>query len=93
MTENKLKDARSRIDAIDAQMADLFAQRFAAVRDVIDYKIENRLPILDSGREKEILEKNVSRISDDDIRPYFRRWYQELMELSKEYQKQIREEK
>lgn len=93
MSENKLADARNRIDEIDAQIADLFTQRFAAVRDVIDYKIQNRLPILDSGREDEILEKNVSRISDEDIRPFFRMWYQDLLKLSKEYQKQIKEEK
>ena len=93
MSENKLMDARRRIDAIDAQMADLFTQRFAAVRDVIDYKIENRLPIFDSGREEVVLDQNAGRIDDEDIRPYFRAWYQELLKLSKEYQKQIKEEK
>ena len=93
MSENKLMDARNRIDEIDALMADLFTQRFAAVRDVIDYKIANRLPILDSGREEEVLEKNVSRIANEDIRPFFKAWYRELLRHSKEYQKQIKEEK
>ena len=63
---------RLAIDEIDARLAELFEKRFEVVRDIIDYKVENRLPILDSSREKQIIETNVSRIQDDDIRVYFR---------------------
>lgn len=82
-----------KIDTIDKQIAELFEERFNVVKDVIDYKIENRLPILNSGREKEITEKNTNRIQDEDIREYFKVWYEELLLLSKEYQKQIQDEK
>ena len=46
---NKLEQARTQIDAIDREMAKLYEARLDAVKDVIAYKIENDLPILDSG--------------------------------------------
>lgn len=90
---SRLDDDRKKIDRIDSQLAALFKERFNVVRDVIDYKIENRLPILNAGREKEIIEKNTKLIEDEDIREYFKVWYEELLLLSKEYQKQIQDEK
>ena len=48
---SRLDKDREKIDEIDAQIAKLFEERFETVRDVIDYKIENRLPILNSDRE------------------------------------------
>ncbi len=89
----RLEEDRNRIDEIDAQLADLFEKRFEVVRDIIDYKIENRLPILDSGREQAIIEKNAERIQDDDIRVYFRRLYIEMLSLSRDYQDDILKEK
>ncbi len=89
----RLEEDRNRIDEIDAQLADLFEKRFEVVRDIIDYKIENRLPILDSGREQAIIEKNAERIQDDDIRVYFRRLYTEMLSLSRDYQDDILKEK
>lgn len=88
----RLDKDRQKIDEIDEQIAKLFEERFDAVRDVIAYKIENRLPILNSDREKEITEKNVKRITDDDIKPYFKAWYNDLLALSKEFQKEIQDE-
>ena len=90
---SRLDEDRKKIDTIDKQIVELFEERFNVVKDVIDYKIENRLPILNSGREKEITEKNTNRIQDEDIREYFKVWYEELLLLSKEYQKQIQDEK
>lgn len=90
---SRLDEDRKMIDQIDRQIAELFEKRFEVVRDVIDYKIENRLPILNSGREAEITKKNTTIVRDEDIREYFKVWYEELLLLSKEYQKQIQEEK
>ncbi len=93
MSETKLDKARATIDEVDEQIAALFEKRFEAVRDVIDYKIENRLPIFDSSREEVIKEKNTARIQNPDIRPYYKVWYEDLLDLSKQYQKEIKEEK
>ncbi|MDO4414042.1 MAG: chorismate mutase [Erysipelotrichaceae bacterium] len=90
---SRLEDDRRQIDEIDAELAALFERRFAVVRDIIEYKIENRLPILDSSREKEIIEKNAARISDDDMRIYFRKLYMDMLDLSREFQDDIVKEK
>ena len=90
---NRLDEDWSRIDKIDAKLAELIEQRFTIVRDIIDYKIENRLPILDSGREQQIIETNTGRIQDDDIRIYFKRLYTDMLGLSREFQDEILKEK
>ena len=84
---------RLEIDSIDAEIARLIEKRFTVVRDIIDYKIENRLPILDSGREQQIIEKNTDRIQDDDIRIYFKRLYTDMLALPREFQDDILREK
>ena len=42
-----LDDARKRINAIDADMARLFEERMQAVEDVIRYKQEHQMQVLD----------------------------------------------
>lgn len=85
----KLDEARMEIDLCDEQIAQLFERRFTAVQQVIAYKIENHLPILDSGREEIIKKKNRDRIQNESLKMYYVAWYEELLKLSKEYQKEI----
>lgn len=51
----ELSDYRKELDSIDAQMLELFKQRMNTVRGVAEYKKENKLPVLQQGREREIL--------------------------------------
>ena len=88
-----LEKDREKIDDIDRQITELFEERFRVVQNVIDYKMKNGLPILNSGREETITAKNTGRIRDDRIRPYFQKWYAELLVLSKEYQKEIQDDR
>ncbi len=85
----RLDEDRAAIDRIDAQLTALFEERFNVVKDVIAYKIENNLPILNAGREAVITEKNAANIQDDMIRPYFKQWYLEMLKVSKEFQQEI----
>lgn len=89
----RLEKDREAIDQIDAQIAALFEERFTIVKDIIDYKVENRLPILDSGRESTIIDRNSLLVKDPDIRKYFRQTYTRMIELSREYQDEILKEK
>ena len=89
---NKLEKARQTINTCDENIAAYFEQRMHAVGDVIAFKIENGLPILDSGREKEVIEKNLAKIKDEKLKPYFEDMLVQLMRISKEYQKAIMEE-
>lgn len=90
MADKRLDEARKEIDRIDTEMAALFEARFAAVRDVISYKMEHGLPVLDTGREEEIRSRNAGRITDPALREYYRKWFDRLLTLSKEYQEEIR---
>lgn len=87
---NQLETARATINAIDAEMADLFVQRMAAVADVAAYKASHQLPVLDSGREAEVLAKNTARLDDTDhapLKPYYAQFLQNVMDLSKAWQR------
>lgn len=86
---NKLQEARLKINEIDSKMAELFEERMKAVEGVVAYKIENDMAIFDSTREKEVIENNVSLIKNTGYRPYFKQLLEDMMKVSKEYQKQI----
>ena len=89
---NLLEESRLQIDEADIQIAKLFEQRFHAVRNVLEYKREHGMQILDSSREKAIMEKNSQRLEDRSLEPYFRDFYQHMMDVSKKYQKDLLEE-
>lgn len=82
-----LDEARIEIDAVDKEMAALFERRMKAVEAVIQYKIANNKPIFDSTREKEVVAKNVARINNEVYKPYYEDYINEMMRISKEYQK------
>lgn len=86
---NKLENARERIDQIDAEIASLYEQRLDAVRDVVAYKKENSLPVLDSSREEAVIEKNRKRIANPDYVHMYERFIQFMMDQSKDFQKAL----
>ena len=88
---NKLEKARLAINEADAQIAQLFEKRMHAVEDVVAYKMENGLPVFDGAREKEVIEKNLAKISDEKLKPYYEDMLIQLMRISNEYQKTIME--
>jgi len=88
---NKLENARLEIDEIDKQLVELIERRFTCVQDVIAYKKENDLPIFDGDREAIIIHKNVERIQNEEIKPYFKNLYEEMLKISKQYQQMILE--
>lgn len=88
---NKLENARIEINKIDKEMAKLFEQRMKAVEDVIEYKIKNNMDIFDSSREKEVIEKNTKLLENDKYSKYYVEFIENLMNISKKYQKKISE--
>lgn len=84
---NKLTDARDKINEIDAQMAALFEQRLAAVADVLAYKREHNLPVFDAEREQQVISRNLARLADDTLAPYYRRYLQSLMDITKDWER------
>lgn len=84
---NKLEENRAVIDRVDQELTKLFEERFRAVLEIAEYKKENGMKIFDPSREEAIIEKHSGNIPEE-FRPYFRSWYQDMLELSKEYQKE-----
>lgn len=83
---NELENARKEIEEIDSRMAELFARRMEMSAVIGEYKRENSLPIRDHERERELAEKNLSYIGNEDIKPYYAEFLKKVMELSREYQ-------
>lgn len=86
---NKLEKARLAINDIDKQMAELFEKRMKAVEEVVSYKIENNMQVLDSSREKVLIAKNVSYIEEEKYKESYLDYFHEMLRISKNYQKQI----
>lgn len=83
-----LEKYRNKIDEIDDEFTKLFNERFKIIEEIIKYKKENNLPILDSNREKEILNNNLNKI-DLKYQKYFKEVYLKLLEESKKFQKEV----
>ncbi len=85
----ELAKARSDINRIDKELAELFVQRMDAVRRVAEYKAERGLPILDKEREAAVIAANSALVDDEDIRAYYINFLKYNMELSKQYQHRL----
>ena len=86
---NKLEECRNKINDIDKLMLELFEKRMDVVKEVALYKKENGLEILNSSREKELIEKNLKLLKNDNYKDYYTEFEKKVMELSKEYQKEV----
>ena len=83
-----LTQCREKIDELDRQLVALFAERMELSRAIAEYKKENGLPVLDASREKEKLDR-VAEQSPAELREYTRRLYTLLIELSRDYQREL----
>ena len=84
-----LQHAREIINEIDAEMAALFVRRMEAVETVAAYKREHGLPVLDAGREAEVLRSGIARIGNENIRGYYADFLRDTMSLSRSYQQEL----
>ena len=69
---SELAKQRLVIDKVDKQLAEAFNERFAAVKVILNYKLENNLPIYNPQREKEMIEKELELIKDEQLKKYYR---------------------
>lgn len=82
----ELTEIRKKINEIDTEMRKLFSERMSCAREVAEYKIAHGLPILDSARESEVIEKNASFLENEELRPYYVSFLQSNMAVSRSYQ-------
>ncbi len=83
---DNLTIARDKIDEIDMQMARLFCERMNVVCDVLEYKKQHNLPVLDATREQSVIEKNINRLPDKTYEKYYEHFIKSTMEISRAMQ-------
>ncbi len=84
----ELKEYRDQIDKIDVQIAELFEKRMDASAGISKYKKEHNIGVVDSGREKEVIENVTSHVRpefSDDISML----YSMIFNVSRNYQKKL----
>ena len=82
-----LDKQRAEIDAIDREIVSLFERRMQVVMDVARIKKENGMAIFGASREKEVIAKVQSYLTDEGLKEELREVYETLMKVSKDYQK------
>ncbi len=84
----ELKDYREQIDEIDRSITDLILRRMAISRDVAAYKVKKGLPVLDSARERQMLNDITSRVGEESA-PALYALYALILDLSRSEQNRI----
>ena len=85
---DELEQLRGQIDGIDRQLVALFEQRMRTVARIAAYKREHGLPVLNAGRERQVLEKCASLLEDASLAPAVTEWMEHTMALSRAAQEQ-----
>ena len=87
--DDKLNEAREKINRIDKEMARLFVERMKAAEDVAEYKKEHGLEILDPVREAEVIRSNSEYVDNNTHREYYVNFQKNTMALSRAYQSRL----
>ena len=82
-----LNEIRKEINSIDEQLVKLFVQRMNCSKDVAEYKKANGVPILNEGREKEILDRVYAQ--GGEYGAYTKQLFAEIMAISRDLQESI----
>ncbi len=84
----ELSDYREKIDAIDAQLIELFHQRMDTAAEIAEYKKANGLKVLDSSRERKKL-NDIAASVPAELSEYAASLYSLMFELSRSYQNRV----
>ncbi|MFM9319365.1 chorismate mutase [Streptococcus sp. ST16] len=85
-----LNSIRQEIDQIDQELVALLEKRMVCVGQIVEYKEQKGLPVLDQGREREVLEKVGSLVMDEQYRTTIQAQFQDMMKHSRTYQEEVR---
>lgn len=83
----ELSEIRTKIDAVDDQLLQLFLERMALSEEVAAYKNEHHLPILNKERERAILAKVTEKSGDKERYAYH--LFSTLFELARSRQAEL----
>jgi len=88
----ELSELRKKIDGIDDQMVELFAERMSTALEVAKVKKATGTPVLNRSREREILSR-VAEKTPEDLQIYTKILFSMLFDLSRSYQQRYLTEK
>ncbi|WP_295582578.1 bifunctional chorismate mutase/prephenate dehydratase [uncultured Oscillibacter sp.] len=83
----ELSEIRTKIDAVDEQLLQLFLERMALAEDVAAYKNEHHLPILNKERERAVLARVTERAGEKERYAYH--LFSTLFELARSRQAEL----
>ena len=86
---DELQELRGRIDQIDARIVELFEQRMDVTRQVGEYKRRRGLPVLDAGREQEVLARKVELLQNRELEPDVTALFEAIMAISRRQQRRL----
>ena len=89
---DKLTEARHKIEEIDREMAKLFIKRMECSEMIAEYKSANGIPILDTGRENELIKRNEEYIENERLKPFYNDFMKSVLNISKQYQHKLMED-
>lgn len=81
-----LADYRNKIDEIDKEIVSLFERRMETSEAIANYKKDNNLPILNSGREDQVIKKVKSCLKNPELMEGAEELYRCIMKISRAYQ-------
>lgn len=84
-----LKDIRREIDAADEQIAAIFLRRAALSERAALYKKEHDLPMVDGGRERDILLRAEELAGNTAMKPAVRRLFEQVLAECRERQRAV----
>ncbi|CAM4210161.1 chorismate mutase [Jeotgalicoccus halotolerans] len=82
------EELRKEIDQIDRELVQLVEKRMKVSTEIAEYKLANNIPVLDAQREKKVINKNISYLTDRTLDSYISEFSKHLMELSRRRQKE-----
>ncbi len=84
----ELQTIRQNIDAIDDELAQLFARRMACSKEVALAKQQTGKPIRDHARERAIVNR-LTAATGDECAPYVKALYSQIFDLSRSFQSSL----
>lgn len=81
-----LSEARAEIDAVNTALVPLLERRLDAVCDVMAYKREHNMAVLDSSREQAILAAIAESVQNPEYKEPIRQIFQGIMDVTKDYE-------
>lgn len=87
-----LNNYRDEIDAIDAQLAELFEKRMDVAKKVGEYKRKHHMEIFVPEREKAVIQKRTEQTKNPDYQKYTAEFFENIMRISRSLQSTIVEE-